>query len=147
MVETTKQSKSPAQLFALVFGVVYALTGIVGFVAFGFGHSLTLPHETLIVFGVNPLHNAIHLVVGLVWIAVSGSFIWTKRTNLLFGVVFLALVALGLANLLGFLGISGPTDPDNALHFATAALAIYFGTVGAKTKNTNKANQTHVARV
>lgn len=127
----SKTRRSPAQLFALVFGVVYALTGVAGFVVLGLGHSLLLPKENLIIFGVNPLHNAVHLLVGLAWIAVSASPIWAKRTNALFGVVFIALSALGFMNLLGFLGISGATDPDNVLHLATAVLALYFGTVGS----------------
>lgn len=135
MAETmSKIRKSPAQLFALVFGVVYALTGIAGFVTFGLGQSILLPKETFIIFGVNPLHNGLHLAVGIVWILVSGSFAWSKRTNITFGIVFFGLVAAGVLNLLGFLGISGPSDPDNVLHFATAILALYFGTIGAVSK-------------
>ena len=134
----SKIKHSPAQLFALVFGVVYALTGVLGFVVQGFGRSLLLPKETLIIFGVNPLHNGLHLAVGLVWIAVSGSLVWSKATNVVFGIVFAALAVAGFMNLLGFLGISGPSDPDNILHLATAAMALFFGTVGAKTRSATR---------
>jgi hypothetical protein len=46
--------------------------------------------------------------------------------------------ALGLVSVLGFVGalrflaIDDLADPDNFLHLVTAALALYFGSVGAE---------------
>src|SRR3954464_2475783 len=54
------------QILALVFGAVYLLVGIVGFFVTGFDnfadHS---QHQTLLFFMTNPLHNVVHIVIGL----------------------------------------------------------------------------------
>jgi hypothetical protein len=126
-------AKTPAQLFALAFGVVYLLVGIVGFavtrsdvVAGGSGDT------TLAIFAVNALHNLLHLVVGVVWLVASQVRAWAKTTNLLLGMTYALLAVLGFAGVLGFLAVGRLFDPDNILHLATAAIAIYFGSSGAE---------------
>lgn len=128
----TATSRTPAQMFALVFGVIYALVGVAGFfVASEFtGGSAD---DKLILFPVNHLHNIIHLLIGGSLIFGSTRADLAKTMNLANGVV-LALVAV-----LGFLGVLTPElindrgAADDFLHLATAILAIYFGTAGAST--------------
>ena len=125
-------AKTPAQLFALVFGVVYVLVGIVGFAVTGFDNFAAAKEvEKLILFQINPLHNIVHIAIGALWIGASKTHASAKSTNLLIGVVY------GLVALLGFLKVDfaydllNLNDADNFLHLASAALALYFGTAGA----------------
>src|SRR3712207_2957062 len=66
---TATGNRTPAQMFALVFGVVYLLVGLVGFAATGFDNFATFSEDSLLIFNVNPLHNLVHLAIGGVWIA------------------------------------------------------------------------------
>lgn len=125
-------NKTPAQMFALVFGVVYLVVGIIGFAVTGFDDfaGKTFDDE-LIVFALNPLHNIAHLLLGAVWIGASRAHEASKRINLLYGIVFLLLFILGMVGALEWLAVDGAESPDNYLHLATGVLSIYFGTAGA----------------
>jgi hypothetical protein len=122
-------SKTPAQVFALWFGVLYLIVGLVGF---ALTRTDLASNVTLLIFAVNALHNLLHLLVGLVWIVASQRGAWAKSTNLLLGITYALLSVLGFAGVLGPLGIVNLFDPDNFLHLATAAAAIYFGSSGAE---------------
>jgi hypothetical protein len=128
---TATGAKSPAQVFALVFGVVYLAVGIFGFAVTGFDEfaGQTFDDE-LLIFAVNPLHNIVHLLLGAVWIAASRTHVAAKGVNLLLGIVLLLVFILGMVGALKWLAIEGAGSADNYLHLATAALAIYFGTAG-----------------
>lgn len=127
------QSKTPAQMFALVFGVVYLAVGILGFAVTGFDNFAGQTFdEKLIIFALNPLHNVVHVLIGVVWIAAGRSHAGAKTINTLFGVVLLLVAVLGFAGALKWLAVENAADPDNFLHLATAALALYFGTAGAE---------------
>ena len=56
--------RSPAQLFALVFGAVYILVGALGFLVTGFDDFANRTGEAFILFGVNPLHNIVTSPLG-----------------------------------------------------------------------------------
>jgi hypothetical protein len=122
----TAAGRTPGQLFALVFGVVYALVGILGFVN----------DPILGIFEVNALHNIVHLAVGAVWIFASNNVDTAKTVNLTFGVVYLLLALLGfvagdfMEDLLD-IGSENQALADNLLHLATGILGVYFGTAGA----------------
>lgn len=126
-------TRTPAQMFALVFGVVYLLLGIVGFAVTGFDEFAgSTFNEKLLVFPLNPLHNIVHLAVGALWIASSRRHDAAKNVNTIIGVVYLLTAVLGFAGLLEWLAIEGGADgADNWLHLASGALSLYFGTAGA----------------
>lgn len=124
-------ASSPAQRFALAAGVLYVVTAVAGFLLIGLGNFPLLPKATLVIFGINPLHNLLHLTVGVLWIYAASSFRMARRVNIIVGAAFGTLTALGLMNFLGFLGVNGIADPDNFLHLISAALSLYFGTAGA----------------
>jgi hypothetical protein len=120
-------------MYALVFGVVYLAVGILGFAVTGFDNFAGQTFdEKLIIFALNPLHNIVHIGLGVVWIAAGRSHAAAKTVNTLFGVVLLLVAVLGFAGALKWLAIENAADPDNFLHLATAALALYFGTAGAE---------------
>ena len=122
---------TPAQRFAALFGVVYLAVAIAGFALTGFDDFLGMHHHTLLIFAVNPLHNVIHLVLGVVWLAAAPWHRAARATNLAFGVVLGLVTFLGFVDGMRMLGMSGLGDPDNFLHLATATLSLYFGSVAA----------------
>ena len=133
MATSGNTARTPAQTFALVFGVVYLLVGIVGFFVTGFdGFASKSYDEKLILFPLNPLHNIVHIAIGALWIGSAAKHATAKSTNMLIGVMYAAVAVLGLVGVLDFLEIKDAGSADNYLHLATAALAIYFGSAGAE---------------
>jgi hypothetical protein len=122
---------TPAQRFALLFGLGYLAVGIAGFAVTGFSDFAGMHHEKLLVFSINPAHNLIHLAMGLAWLAAAPHHRPAKAANLVFGVVLGLVTVLGLFDGMSVLGMSGLADPDNFLHLATATLALYFGSLAA----------------
>ena len=108
---------------ALLMGVVLALVGLLGFVLVdGEGQLFGL-------FGVNPLHNAFHVLSGLVGLVagyyVSGRF--ADEYNKLMAVVYILLFVLGLV-LFGLMqDLLNVNTADNLLHFG---LGLVFAAVG-----------------
>jgi Domain of unknown function (DUF4383) len=128
----TVGTRTPAQMFALIFGVVYLVVGIIGFAVTGFDDwAAKTFDEELIVFALNPLHNVVHILLGAVWIAAARTHAAAKGINLLFGIVLLVVFVLGMVGALEWLAIEGAESADNYLHLATGALSLYFGTAGA----------------
>jgi Domain of unknown function (DUF4383) len=135
----TTRGWSPAQRFAAVFGAVYLLVGVAGFVLTGVSDFAGHQHATLIVFAVNPLHNVVHLVLAAGWLAGCAQHRTARLANLVIGVLLGLVTVLGAVGGLGVLGMSGLADPDNFLHLATATLALYFGSVAAGTPGRREA--------
>ena len=132
-VAATARTWTPAQRFAAVFGLVYFVVGAAGFAVTG-GHDFAgMDHGTLLIFSVNPLHNVIHLVLGIAWLAAAPRHQAARLANLAIGVVLGLVTVLGFVGVTGMLGMSGFADPDNFLHLATATLALYFGSLAAGT--------------
>jgi hypothetical protein len=125
-------SRSPAQIFALAFGVVYLLVGIIGFAVTGFdGFASETYSEKLIVFPLNPLHNLVHIAIGGLWLYGAKDHGTAKSVNTIIGVAYLGVAVLGLLGVLNFLAIKDAGSADNYLHIASGLLAVYFGTAGA----------------
>jgi hypothetical protein len=122
---TAGTAKTPAQTFALVFGAVYVLVGILGF----------FMDPILGIFEVNTLHNVAHLAVGGLFLMGSRTHPMAKQVCLIIGVVY------GLLAILGFLGVLvgdllDANTADDFLHLGTAAIALYFGTAGGTARAT-----------
>ena len=109
---------------AIVFGVVFVLIGILGFVP-----GITTSDGLLLgIFNVNAVHNIVHLLSGIVALAAASSEKNSKMYFQIFGVVY-ALVAV-----LGFyyqgneiLGLVASNMYDTYLHVLIALVALYFG--------------------
>ena len=67
---------TPSQLLALAIGAVYTLIGILGFFITGFENFAAETDKTLLGFEINPLHNLVHLAIGLAGLAPGGG--WTR---------------------------------------------------------------------
>jgi hypothetical protein len=113
-------SMNLSRIYAIAFGVVYTLVGLIGLAV-----APTLATATLIVFPVNVLHNAVHILVGVVGIA---AFLSNRTVEYARGmaVLFAVLTIAGLLPqpLLGLVPLGGL---DIALHAATALLAAAAG--------------------
>lgn len=118
--------RHPAQWLALVIGVVYTLVGLIGFAVTGFDSGFASPDGELLlgVFEINPLHNVVHLVIGVVGIVLATGL----RRATTYG--WLLLVGYGLAFLYG-LAVAGSDEAanflalnwgDNWLHLVSALL-------------------------
>lgn len=133
------RSHTPAQIFALAFGVVYLFIGLVGFAVTGFDDFAgSVYGEKLLIFPVNPLHNLVHLAIGVFWLVASARHASARSANVGIGIAYALVAALGFAGVLKFLAIAGAGSADNWLHLVTAVLSLYFGTAGATaTRATN----------
>jgi hypothetical protein len=136
------RSWSPAQRFAVLFGAVYLVVALAGFALTGFSDFAGHHSHTLLIFAVNPLHNTIHLVLAVAWLAAAPRHGTARVANLAIGVVLGLVTVLGFFEGLGMLGMSGLADPDNFLHLTTATLALYFGSVAAGTSDESTSDAT-----
>jgi hypothetical protein len=120
-------TRHPSQLLALAVGAVYTLVGVLGFLVTGLDDFATETDKTLLGFELNPLHNIVHLAIGL-----AGLALWRRLDSArLYG--WLLAAGYGLAFVYGlfaagnddinFLSINGA---DNGLHLVSsiAGLAV-----------------------
>ena len=93
------QQRSPAQIYALVFGIVLVAAGILGFfyeASFATGDdTLTERDAVLGILDVNGWHNVVHILSGVVGLAVAGSYANARLYALGFGAVYIVVAILG----------------------------------------------------
>jgi Domain of unknown function (DUF4383) len=117
------------QVLGLAFGAIYLLVGIVGFFITGFDNFATHDDATLLVFDINPLHNIVHLLIGVLGLVLSRTLAGAKTFGLLL------LVGYGLAFVYGLFAVNADWDilnlnwADNILHLLSAVVGgvIYAG--------------------
>jgi hypothetical protein len=126
---------SPARLYASVVGAVLVIAGIIGFfysASFATG-AVDVGADTDTVFGilaVNGWHNTVHIVFGLIGLALAGTNAAARAYCLIFGVVYLVLAIWGWADSDSILvGLVPVNDEDNVLHLVLGLLA--FGAYAA----------------
>jgi uncharacterized membrane protein YuzA (DUF378 family) len=122
-MDSTTAQRHPAQYLALAIGVVYTLVGLAGFLVTGFDDFTSPDGELLLgLFEVNPLHNVVHLVIGL-----AGLALWSRLNTardygwmlaIGYGAVFVfGLFVAGDESSSNFLALNAA---DNWLHIASA---------------------------
>jgi hypothetical protein len=118
------------QVLGLAFGAIYLLVGIVGFFVTGFDHFAdNSQHEMLLFFMINPLHNVVHILIGVVGLALSRTLAGARTFGLLLAVGY------GLAFVYGVIAVGKDWDvlningADNVLHLLSAVVGgvIYAG--------------------
>ena len=124
------QERSPAQLYALVFGVVLVAAGILGFF---YSSDFGAPGEVDAVLGildVNGWHNVVHIATGgLGLLAVAGGYYYARQYALGLGAVYIVIAAWGFIigsgdSILGFIPIN---TEDNVLHLLIGIAGIGAG--------------------
>ena len=116
---------TPGQQFALVVGAVYVVIGVWGFAETGTDQFASFTDESILVFGVNPLHNVVHLLLGATWLVGSRSAALARMVNLTLGGVLGLVTVLGVIGLLRFLSIESLADPDNFGELMTNSLSVH----------------------
>ena len=91
--------RSPAQLYALIFGVVLVAAGILGFfyeASFATGNKTLVERDAVLgVLDVNGWHNLVHILSGVIGLAVVGSYANARVYALAFGGVYVIVAILG----------------------------------------------------
>ena len=116
---------------AVLFGIVFILIGILGFVP-----GITDNEMLLGIFHVNAAHNVVHLLSGAVALfAGMTSFGASRMYFRIFGVVYGLVAMLGLMNMgqhTMLLGLISNNDADTFLHIAIAAVSLLLGFMPAR---------------
>lgn len=124
--------------FALVFGIIYLIAGIAGFIPGLLVQSPGLPPVTvdtlygrvLGLFPVNILHSIFHLAIGIwgiaVWRNYSGARAYARGLAVVYGVLTIIGLIPATNTLFGLVPLYGH---DIWLHALTAIIAAYFGWV------------------
>jgi hypothetical protein len=130
--ETRLRDRSAAQLFALTSAVVYLGAGIIGFLVTGFDDFAGVTSEKVVILAVNPLHNIIHLTLGLGYLAGITSPGLARQINRAIGVGLLAAFVLGVAGGADLINITSVAEPDNWLHLVWGTTSLYFARAAAE---------------
>ncbi len=122
------------RFFALIFGIVYLLIGILGLIP-GLLTPATVPVTVNVlngnlfgVFPVNIVHTVVHLIIGIwgilayrSWDASRG---YARATGVIFIILFIFGLIPGLNTLFGLAPLNGA---DIWLHLVSGIVALYFG--------------------
>ena len=124
---------SVAKTILLYFGIILLAIGILGFIP-GVSTGYSGTGLLLGIFAINPLHNVIHILTGVVALAAvyyaGGAYV--RWYGLVFGIVYAVVTLVGLLQILfidgQFLGVVPINGADNVLHLAitVTTLAVYF---------------------
>jgi hypothetical protein len=123
-----------ARAFALVFGAIYVVVGVLGFIGplvTGTGQEsfiVTEGGKLLDIFWVNWFHNLAHLVIGVVGLVAAARTPSARMYASIVGIVYAALFVIGLFTVdRAFLGILPLNWADNILHLLSAVVALVVG--------------------
>lgn len=145
--QNTRTGRAPVQLAALVFGIVFILVGVLGFIP-----GITTNYDALLfagsdsaalllgVFQVSILHNIVHLLFGVAGVVLARSFSGARNYLIWGGVIYFVLWIYGLF-------VSGDTpanfvpvnNADNWLHLVLAIAMVALGVLLGRRNTTTKA--------
>jgi hypothetical protein len=115
---------------AVLFGVVFLVVGILGFVP-----AVTKNEMLLGIFHVNTAHNAVHLLSGVVALFCGMSSVGASRIYFkIFGLVYAAVAVLGFLNPgdIMLLGMISNNMATTWLHVVIAAISLLIGFMPAR---------------
>lgn len=151
--DRTTYAETPVQKAALVFGIVFLVVGVAGFIpglTTNLDAILFAGHESeallLGVFQVSILHNLVHVLYGVVGLAAATGFAFSKNFLIWGGAVYAVLLVYGL-----FLTGDHPANfvplnaADNWLHAALAVAMIALGVVLGRDDRVRRSGTTRAA--
>ena len=122
-----------AKTMAVLFGIVFLVIGILGFVP-----AVTKDGMLLGIFHVNTAHNAVHLLSGVVALICGMMGVGASRMYFrIFGLVYAAVAIMGFLNPgehTMLLGLISNNTADTWLHVAIAAVSLIVGFMPATTE-------------
>jgi uncharacterized protein (UPF0333 family) len=123
-------ARSPAQLYALIFGAVLTVAGIVGFFYNSdFTSDKAVRDAVFGILDVNGWHNVVHVLTGVLGLAAAGSYASARGYALTLGVVYILVAIWGF--IIGdgdsILSIIPVNTEDNILHLLIGVSGIAAG--------------------
>ena len=116
---------SYVKTYARILGWTFVAVGVVGFFLTGFGAFFGMDGETLILFGINPAHNLVHLILGITYlIGARATEAGARAVVLVLSSAYLLVGVLGLILIDTSANILAINQADNVLHLAVGALGI-----------------------
>ena len=129
----TGTSRSPAQLYALIFGAVLTVAGIVGFFYNSdFTSDKSVRDAVFGILDVNGWHNVVHIATGVLGLAAASSYAYSRTYAFGLGAVYILVAIWGF--IIGdgdsILSIVPVNTEDNVLHLliGVAGFAAGFAT-------------------
>jgi hypothetical protein len=122
--------RSPAQLYALIFGAVLTFAGITGFFYNAEFTSDKSVHDAVFgVLDVNGWHNVVHIATGILGLILAGSYLSARGYALAVGVVYIGVAIWGFIIGSGdsILSIVPVNTADNVLHLLIGIAGIAAG--------------------
>lgn len=112
-----------------IFGAVYLLVGIIGFIPVVGGADGATAHNLLGLFPVNAVHNIVHVAVGLLGLlaytrGAGASRLFARGIGLIYLVLAVVGAIFSTGNFLGIVPIGGL---DIALHAVSALVLLVVG--------------------
>jgi hypothetical protein len=125
------QSKSPAQVYALVFGVTLVAAGIIGFfytASFDTGNGIERD-AVLGILDVNGWHNIVHILTGVLGLLVVASYGASRGYAFGLGAVYIAVALAGFIAGSGneLINLIPVNTEDNVLHLLIGIAGIGAG--------------------
>jgi len=130
------ENQSPARLYALIFGAVLVIAGIIGFF---YSSDFAAPGKVSPVLGildVNGWHNVVHIVTGALGLAAYAAGAYAARTYALaLGAIYIVVAIWGFivgdgGAILGFLPVN---TEDNVLHLIIGLVGLAAGAAPTRT--------------
>lgn len=120
------------QILAFAFGAIYLLVGIIGFFITGFENFFgneTPPDvhhegETILWFMINPMHNVVHIVIGVAGLALARTLAGARTYGWLLAIGYGAAFVYGLFALNEDWDFLNLNAADNWLHILTALVGL-----------------------
>lgn len=123
-------TRSPAQLYALIFGAVLTVAGIIGFFYNSeFTSDKSVRDAVLGILDVNGWHNVVHIATGVLGLAAAGAYASARGYALGLGAVYIVVAIWGF--IIGdgdsILSIIPVNTEDNILHLLIGVSGIAAG--------------------
>ena len=126
----TGTKRSPAQLYALIFGALLTIAGITGFFYNSdFTSDKGVRDAVFGVLDVNGWHNVVHIVTGVIGLAVASSYSASRSYALGLGLIYIIVAIWGFIIGSGdsILSIIPVNTEDNILHLLIGVAGIAAG--------------------
>ena len=144
-VQARRTGRTPIQLAALIFGAVFLLVGILGFIpgiTSNYDQMMAAGHHSeamlLGVFQVSILHNIVHLLFGIAGLLLARSVPGARNFLIWGGVIYLVLWLYGLfidqQSAANFVPLN---SADNWLHLFLGVVMIALGLLLTRRRDTN----------
>jgi hypothetical protein len=127
---STGTTRSPAQLYALIFGALLTVAGIIGFFYNSdFTSNKSVHNAVFGVLDVNGWHNVFHIATGVFGLVAAGSYSSGRLYALVIGAVYIVVAIWGFTIGGGnsLLSIIPVNTADNVLHLFIGVAGIAAG--------------------